>query len=60
MGSYFHDWTDYNGVALLIESLEWGRTFSDLRVRQLFILAVSRRTRMFVLLVFFIQYKLDT
>ena len=31
MGSYFHDWTDYNGVALLLESLEWGRTFSDFK-----------------------------
>ena len=31
MGSYFHDWTDYNGVALLIGSLEWGRTFSDFK-----------------------------
>ena len=29
MGSHFHDWIDYNGVALLTELLEWGRTFSD-------------------------------
>ena len=29
MGSHFHDWTDYNGVALSTELLEWGRTFSD-------------------------------
>ena len=29
MGSHIHDWTDYNGVALSIELLEWGRTFSD-------------------------------
>ena len=29
MGSHFHDWVDYNGVALSIELLEWGRTFSD-------------------------------
>ena len=28
MGSHFHDWIDYNGVALLVELLEWGRTFS--------------------------------
>ena len=27
MGSHFHDWIDYNGVALSIELLEWGRTF---------------------------------
>ena len=30
MGSHFHDWIDYNGVAFSIELLEWGRTFSDL------------------------------
>ena len=29
MGPLFHDWIDYNGVAFLIELLEWGRTFSD-------------------------------
>ena len=30
MGSHFHDWIDYNGVAFFsIESLEWGFTFSD-------------------------------
>ena len=29
MGSHFHDWSDYNGVAFSIELLEWGRTFSD-------------------------------
>ena len=28
MGSYFHDWIDYNGVAFSIELLEWGRIFS--------------------------------
>ena len=28
MGSYFHDWIDYNGVAFSIELPEWGRTFS--------------------------------
>ena len=28
MGSHFHDWIDYNGVAFLIELLEWGRIFS--------------------------------
>ena len=27
MGSYFHDWIDYNGVTFLVELLEWGRTF---------------------------------
>ena len=29
MGSHFHDWIDYNGVAFSIELLEWGRTFPD-------------------------------
>ena len=29
MGSHFCDWADYDGVALSIELLEWGCTFSD-------------------------------
>ena len=29
MGSHFHDWIDYNGVAYSIGLLEWDRTFSD-------------------------------
>ena len=29
MGSHFHDWIDYNGVAFSIELIEWGRRFSD-------------------------------
>ena len=29
MGSHFHSWIDYNGVAFSLELLEWGRTFSD-------------------------------
>ena len=28
MGSHFHNWTDYNGVTVLVELLEWGRNFS--------------------------------
>ena len=28
MGSHFHDWIDYNGVAFSIELLEWGGIFS--------------------------------
>ena len=28
MGSHFHDWIDYNGVACSKELLEWGRIFS--------------------------------
>ena len=48
MGSHFHDWTDYNGVAFSKELLEWGRTFSDFWGRELFIFTVSKRTRIFV------------
>ena len=29
LGSHFHDWIDYNGVAFSIERLEWGHIFSD-------------------------------
>ena len=29
MGSHFHGWNDYNGVAFSIELLEWWGTFSD-------------------------------
>ena len=28
MGSHFHDWIDYNGVAFSKELLEWGRILS--------------------------------
>ena len=61
MGSHFHDWTDYNGVAFSKELLEWGRTFSDFWGEELFIFTVSRRTRIFVQKalkskVFFIQF----
>ena len=60
MGSHFHDWIDYNGVAFSKELLQWGRTFSDFWGRELFIFTVSKRTRIFVLQVksnvFFIQF----
>ena len=29
MGSHFHDWSNYNGVAFSIDLIEWGRKFSD-------------------------------
>ena len=29
MGSHFHNWSDYYGVAFLIELLEWGCKFSN-------------------------------
>ena len=28
MGSHFHNWTDFRGVEISIELLEWGGTFS--------------------------------
>ena len=28
MGSHFHNWTDYHGVAFSIEFVEWGGMFS--------------------------------
>ena len=28
MGLRFHNWVDYIGVSILVELLEWGRTFS--------------------------------
>ena len=28
MGSHFHNWIDYHGVAFSIVLLEWGHTFS--------------------------------
>ena len=34
MGSHFHDWIDYSGVAFSKELLEWGRTFSDFWVKR--------------------------
>ena len=41
---------NYNGVIFSIESLEWGRTFSEFwGVGQFFIFTVSKCTRMFVL-----------
>ena len=36
MGSHFHDWIDYNGVAFSIELLEWGPKFSIFGVRKFF------------------------
>ena len=32
MGSHFHDWIDYNGVAFSIELLEWVANFRILGV----------------------------
>ena len=28
MRPHFHDWIDYNGLAISLELLEWDRTFS--------------------------------
>ena len=46
MGSHFHDWVDYNGVAFSMELLEWGHTFSDFWGK-FFAFTVSKGTRMF-------------
>ena len=41
MGSHFHGWIDYNGVAFSIELLEWGHTFSEfLGIRKLIALHI--------------------
>ena len=32
MGSHFHDLIDYNETAFSTELLEWGRTFSNVRI----------------------------
>ena len=37
IGSHFHDWIDENGVALSIDLLEWGRTFSDFWGKKVFL-----------------------
>ena len=34
MGSHFHNWIDYNGVAFSIELLGWGHIFRILEVRK--------------------------
>ena len=49
VGSHFHDWIEYYGVAVSIALLEWGHTFSDFWGKKIFIFTVSKRTRMFVL-----------
>ena len=38
MGSHFHDWIDYNGVAFSIELLKWGHTFSDFGGKRVFLI----------------------
>ena len=61
MGSHFHDWIDYNGVAFSILTRMGSHIFGFLGVSQFFIFTVSKRTRMFVLQmkrkVFFIRSK---
>ena len=43
MGSHFHDWIDYSGVAFSIALLEWGRTFSDFWGKAWFSLAHNHK-----------------
>ena len=45
MGSHFHDWIDYNGVAF---TRMRSHIFGFFGIRQFFIFTVSRCTRMFV------------
>ena len=51
MGSHFHNWIDYNGVAFSIVRVTrmGSHIFGFFGVRQFFIFTVSKRTRMFVL-----------
>ena len=49
MGSHFHDWIDYNGVALSTVTRMGSYIFRFLGVKTFFIFTVSKRTRMFVL-----------
>ena len=37
MGSHFHDWSDYNGVAFSMHLLKWGCKFSDFWGKQGFL-----------------------
>ena len=48
MGSFFHDWIDYNGVAFSTRITRMGGTFSDFWGKKgLDFFKVSKRTRMF-------------
>ena len=50
MGSHFHDWIDCHRVPLSIESLEWGRIFSDFWGKTADVMFTARKhTRMFAL-----------
>ena len=49
MGSHFHDWFDYNGVAFSLELQEWGCTFLDFWGKKVLHISVSKRTIMFVM-----------
>ena len=50
MGSHFHYWIDYNGVAYFNRVTRIGsHIFGFFGVRQFFIFTVSKRTGMFVL-----------
>ena len=46
MGSHFHDWIDYNGVAFSIELLQWGHTFSDFWVKNFLLSRDSKWSRL--------------
>ena len=56
MGSHFHDWYDYNGVAFSIELLEWGRIFSGFWGKNIKKYRTICGTKMRVKYVFYIHF----
>ena len=57
MGSHFHDWIDYNGVAYSIELLEWAHIFSDFWGRKVLLIYNQQTYYNVCTVVFFIQFK---
>ena len=46
MGSHFHDWIDYDGVAFSIKLLEWCRTFLDFWGKKILLSRDSKWSRL--------------
>ena len=57
MGSHFHDWIDFNGVAYSIELLEWAHIFSDFWGRKVLHIYKQQMYQNVCTVVFFIQFK---
>ena len=49
MGSHFHDWIDYNGVAFSTELLEWAHTLDFFLEFFILYFTVSKHNRICVL-----------